>query len=89
MLLRASEDPKVWRIVQAATLGVDLGILATLWNVLRMRGRSRVGDWEAGEWFKIGFTCVVVVIRGAFLAGVGKGEGVGRRVGYRVARWRQ
>lgn len=80
VLLRASDDPKVWRIVQSATLGVDLGILATLWNALRMQGRSGVGQWEGGDWMNIGFTCLVAVIRGAFLAGVGGGERVGKKV---------
>lgn len=80
MLLRASDDPKVWRVVQAATLGVDFGILATLWNALRMQGRSGVGEWTGGDWGNIGFTCLVAVIRVGFLAGVGGGKREGKKV---------
>lgn len=80
VLLRMSDDPQVWRIVQSATLGLDLGILATLWNALRMQGRSGVGEWAGGDWGNIGFTCLVAVIRVGFLAGVGGGKREGKKV---------
>jgi hypothetical protein len=71
VLLRASPDPKVWKIVQAATLGVDISLLATLYNVLRLQSRTDVGAWHGGDWFNMLFTVWVALIRVAFLLEVG------------------
>jgi hypothetical protein len=75
VLLRASPDPKVWRIVQTATLGVDVALLGVMYGALKQQGRLGLGMWETGDWFNAGFTIWVAVIRGAFLMGVGGGEG--------------
>ena len=79
--MRASPDPKVWKIVQAATLGVDISLLATLYNLLRLQGRTDVGTWHGGDWFNMLFTVWVALIRIAFLLEVGseKGEKKKRR----------
>lgn len=42
VLLRVLPDPRVWKTVQAATLGVDISLLATLYNLLRLQGRTDV-----------------------------------------------
>jgi hypothetical protein len=75
VLLRASPDPKVWRIVRAATLGVDIALLATIYNLFRLQGRMDVSTWHGGDWFNVLFTAWVGVIRTAFLLGIGGGEG--------------
>lgn len=71
VLLRASPDPKVWRMVQAATLGLDCALLAIFFNVFRLQGRLDVGTWHGRDWFNIGFTVWVGIIRAAYLMGVG------------------
>lgn len=72
VLLRTSHDPKVWRIVQTATLGVDISLLATLCNLLRLQGRADMRDWHGGDWFNILFTTWVALIRIAFLTELGR-----------------
>lgn len=76
VLLRVSTDPNVWRVVQAATLGVDISLLATLYNLLRLQGRTDISTWHGGDWFNMLFTVWVGLIRIGFLTGVG---GVGNR----------
>lgn len=74
VLLRVSPDPKVWKIVQAATLGVDISLLATLCNLLRLQGRTDASTWHGGDWFNIFFTVWVALIRIAFLLEIGGEE---------------
>lgn len=80
LLLRQSSDPKVWRIVQAATLGVDVSLLATLYNLLRLQGRTDLSAWGGGDWFNMLFTVWVALVRVAFLMGIGGDKGVARKV---------
>ena len=80
VLLRASPDPKVWKIVQAATLGVDISLLATLYNLLRLQGRTDVGTWHGGDWFNMLFTVWVALIRIAFLLEVGSEKGDKKKI---------
>lgn len=73
VLLRASQDPKVWRIVQAATLAVDISLIAIMLGALEMQGRIWVwGEWRSIERFNLGFTVVIALGRIAFLMGVGE-----------------
>jgi hypothetical protein len=72
VLLRASPDPKVWRIVQAATLGVDLALLAIMYTLLVQQDRLDIMVWKSGDWFNFGFTVWVAVIRVAYLLEVGE-----------------
>ncbi|KZM28703.1 hypothetical protein ST47_g168 [Ascochyta rabiei] len=74
VLLRASLDPKVWMIVQAATLGVDIAILVTIYDALRLQERLDVRAWYGGDWFNVGFTVWVGLIRVAYLLGIGVDE---------------
>lgn len=71
VLLRVSPDPKIWRIVQAATLGVDLALLATMYALLKQQDRLDVAGWRGGDWFNALFTVFVAVIRVAYLRGIG------------------
>ncbi len=67
-------NPKVWKTVQAATLGVDMSLLATLYNLLRLQDRTDVSTWHSGDWFNMLFTAWVALIRVAYLVGVGGDE---------------
>lgn len=78
-LLRASPDPKVWRIVQAATLVVDVSLVVILVAALRMQGRLAVGMWRPIEWVNVVFTTLVGVGRVAFLLGIGELKGAGAK----------
>jgi hypothetical protein len=70
LLMRASRDPQVWRIVQAAILGVDVACIATMFVSLGTQGRL----WRGLDSVKSGFTVWVAGIRIAYLAGVGSGR---------------
>lgn len=71
VLLRVSSDPKVWRIVQGATLLVDLSLIVMTFTTLKQQGRSNTDDWRTIDWFNLLFTVWVAVIRVGFLANVG------------------
>lgn len=76
VLLRARPtDLTVWRGLQAATLIVDICILAGMMRALSAQGRTDPSTWRAEEWPNMGITAGVAVIRSAFLLGVGTGEG--------------
>ncbi|CAO2655519.1 Nn.00g043220.m01.CDS01 [Neocucurbitaria sp. VM-36] len=75
VLLRISPDPKVWRVVQAATLFVDISLLVTMYFALKLQGRLETDKWRGIEWFNSLFTIWVAVVRIAFLMGVGGEDG--------------
>lgn len=80
VLLRASNDPKVWRIVQAATLVVDVSLIAIMVDALRVQGRLEVERWRGIERFNIAFTLAIALGRVAFLMGLGgKGKALGKK----------
>jgi hypothetical protein len=75
VLLRASNDRAVWRIVQGATLAADLALLAALYALLARQERLDVRKWKGVDWFSVVWPVVCAVTRGAFLVGVGEGKG--------------
>jgi hypothetical protein len=73
--LRASQDAKVWRIVQAATLAVDVSFIGIMLGALKMQGRLGTwGEWRGIESFNLGFTVMIALGRIAFLMGIGEGN---------------
>ncbi|KAJ4993427.1 hypothetical protein SVAN01_00975 [Stagonosporopsis vannaccii] len=80
VLLRVSPDPRVWRIVQAATLGVDISLLATLFNLLKLQGRTDISTWHGGDWFNMLFTVFVALIRVAYLLNVGGDSNTAKKI---------
>jgi hypothetical protein len=74
VLLRASTDLKVWRIMQAATLGVDVALIATMFVSLETQRRLELGKWRGMDFVNLGFTVWVASIRTAYLTGVGGGR---------------
>ena len=49
VVLHASPDPKVWEIVQTATLAVDVALLATMIVSLRQQKRLEWSKWRGVE----------------------------------------
>ncbi|KAH8723354.1 hypothetical protein GQ44DRAFT_710157 [Phaeosphaeriaceae sp. PMI808] len=74
VLLRASPDPKVWRIVQAAVLAVDCSLLIIFYVMLRQQERLSPDLWRPIEWFNSLYTICVAIIRVGFLKEFGGGE---------------
>lgn len=74
-VLRASDDPKVWRIVQASTLMVDVALIVIIVTALQMQGRLATSEWRPIEWVNIVFTTLIGIGRVAFLLGVGETKG--------------
>jgi hypothetical protein len=73
VLLRATSDRKVWRIVQTATLAVDVSLLVGGLVNLEQQGRLELSKWRGIDWVTISFTVWVGIVRVCFLMGVGKG----------------
>lgn len=81
VLLRAKPtDVTVWRALQASIVLVDIGMLAGLVRVLSAEGRADWKVWRVQEWTNMGITAAVLIIRAAFLLGVGmRGHRKGKR----------
>jgi hypothetical protein len=61
---------KIWRIVQFGILLIDLSLFYGIY-VADPRAALDVGAWEAGDWTNNGILGFVILVRTAFLAGVG------------------
>jgi hypothetical protein len=70
-LLRATNDLKVWKYVQAAILLIDIATLYSVWDALRLQSRLQVSTWRGEDWGCVGLTTFVTVLRVAFLAEAG------------------
>lgn len=61
---------------------VDVALLAIMYVELGKQGRRELARLEAGDFFNLGFTVWVALVRVGFLMGVGGGEaatGKGRK----------
>jgi hypothetical protein len=77
VLLRARpSDMTVWRALQASTLLVDTAMLGGPARALSSQRRTDWRVWRTEEWTHLAITAGVVVIRVAFLLGVGIGRQV-------------
>ncbi|KAJ4252976.1 hypothetical protein NW762_010885 [Fusarium torreyae] len=72
-VLRASSDIKVWRIVIAGVLMIDIAILMSVYASMEQQGRLELSKFRWQDWGNYVFTGWVAVIRTLFLAGVGVG----------------
>ncbi|KAM5360886.1 hypothetical protein ACJZ2D_013453 [Fusarium nematophilum] len=70
-VLRVSSDVKVWRVITAGVLLIDLTILASVYVSLEQQGRLGLEAWRWQDWGNLLWTGGVAVIRTLFLAGVG------------------
>ena len=71
VVLHASPDPKVWEIVQTATLAVDVALLATMIVSLRQQKRLDWSKWRGVEVKNLMFLGLMSGIRTMFLVGMG------------------
>ncbi|OAL53696.1 hypothetical protein IQ07DRAFT_316820 [Pyrenochaeta sp. DS3sAY3a] len=74
VLLRVSDDPKVWRVVQASVLFVDISLMIIMPVTCARQGRGELSQWRGGEWFNMFFTLWVALIRAAYLLNIGGSE---------------
>lgn len=70
--LRVTNEIKVWRVIIAGILVIDVAILASVYVSLEQQ--SRLGALRSTDWGNIVFTGLVSIIRASFLAGVGVGK---------------
>ncbi|KEY75190.1 hypothetical protein S7711_01631 [Stachybotrys chartarum IBT 7711] len=74
-VLRVSNEINVWRVVQAAVLVVDVGLLASTYASLKQQDRLDMESMRAADWAGIIFAAFVAAIRVFFLLGVGVQKG--------------
>lgn len=70
-ILRATKEIRVWKIVVAGVLMVDVSILASVFVSLDQQGRLGLAKWRWQDWGNLLYTGGVAIIRGLFLANVG------------------
>lgn len=73
-VLRITSDIKVWKIIVAGVLLIDVSILASVYVSLERQGRLEMEKWRWQDWGNVLWTGGVAIIRGLFLAGVGAGR---------------
>lgn len=78
VLLRATADVRIWKILQCATLIIDVAMLYSLCWGLNNQGRLGLGSWKGEDWGCVLVTLVPTVYRAAFVAELGfrRGKGV-------------
>ena len=71
-LLRARPlDLGMWKILQASTIFIDLGMLGGVTRALLDTGRTHVTKWRAFEWMEIVINGLAMLIKLLFLLNVG------------------
>lgn len=73
VVLRATSDLRVWRIIIGAVLLVDIALLTSLYMSLEQQGRLELAAWRRQDWGNLLFTGWVTILRSLFLVGVGFG----------------
>jgi len=74
LLLQQYRDVKLWRIFMFAILFTDLGMVYAVYVADPVMATS-VSKWGSGEWTNHGILGLVIVMKTAFLLGIG---GVGK-----------
>ncbi|PSN73280.1 hypothetical protein BS50DRAFT_616695 [Corynespora cassiicola Philippines] len=74
VLQRATSDLRLWKIVQGATLMVDLSLIVVFYVSMVKQNKTDLSKWLPGDWFNLLFTTWVALIRVAFLGGLGVSE---------------
>ncbi|XXH01608.1 hypothetical protein Hte_007968 [Hypoxylon texense] len=70
-VLRVSSEIKVWKVVTAGVLLIDVAMLASIYASLKQQDRLSVEAMRGADWGNVLFTGLVTVIRVSFLAGIG------------------
>lgn len=72
LLLRARpSDLGLWKILQAATIFVDVAMVLAFVRALGHTGRLDTRTWRLEEWSNIGINSAVGIVRIAFVLGIG------------------
>lgn len=71
ILLRYTNDIKIWKIIQAANLIVDIVMMYSLGAALMHQGRLSPADWRGEDWGCLGITGFATIVRIFFVAEVG------------------
>lgn len=71
VLLRYTEDVNIWKILEAAVLIYDSSLLYSNYSSLSQQGRLSFGALRWEDWAGVAITAQAVVVRTAFLLGVG------------------
>lgn len=71
VLLRYTQDIKVWHIVEIANLIVDFAYFPAVFGALKEQGRVLPETWRAEDWGSLAITGVATLVRLTFLARVG------------------
>lgn len=71
VLLRYTADVKIWKILQASILLVDLTLLYSLWDAIGSQGRLSLDGMRGEDWGCAIITGTVVAMRVLFLAEFG------------------
>ncbi|KAF9869934.1 hypothetical protein CkaCkLH20_12543 [Colletotrichum karsti] len=75
VLLRATEEVKVWRVYQLSLLVVDLFLLYGTFASYAMQGRlNPLATWRIEDWGAVSITMLAGLARLCFLMGVGFGQ---------------
>lgn len=67
-VLRVTADRRVWKIVIAGVLQVDLFVLASMYVSLKTQDRFEFSRWRWQEWGNLLYTGGVAALRCSFLA---------------------
>lgn len=70
LLLQIYRDVKIWKVVIFAVLLTDLALVWDVWHA-DPNGFWELGKWTSAEWGNNGILGGLIVIRSAFLLGVG------------------
>jgi hypothetical protein len=77
LVLRATNDVKVWKVFLFGLLLADLGHLASVQGLMGWEVYYRFWEWNSMYWGNLGFVYVGAAMRSCFLLGVGF-EGAGK-----------
>lgn len=78
-LLRSRpDDVLVWWYYALAVGVVDTLTCAAVLRTLETQGRLGVGGWRWEEWVNLASTGACALVRGAFVLGIGIGDGTGK-----------
>ena len=76
VLLRATSERKVWKILQASILLVDVTLLISIYGSLSFQDRLSPTGWRWEDWVSVAITGGVAALRSSFLLELGLGTTV-------------
>ncbi|KAI5460091.1 hypothetical protein BGZ63DRAFT_406037 [Mariannaea sp. PMI_226] len=74
LLLRYTDDIKIWKIVQFGILWADFTLLTSMYVAMRLQGRLAIADWRQEDWVGGVITVICTILRVTFVLGIGVKE---------------